>query len=263
MKIHPITDLVKVEQPSSKVLVLTLSSTATPLQFHTGSSSVSAAIVKKLEQSKTAAGEVLQILQDEAAQAGYSSEEETTPPVHEPKTVRWAEPTPESPVVDTHATTEACVVLYDFEAGDEDELSVNEGETLTILEKENAEWWRVRNAHGQEGVVPAQYVEVSEGGANGAAHDDGAAERRRHEEEAAAAATAAAAAEAARREEAARKAEERRAIEQAARERAAQEEADRELAEQVEAEERAKQERRRQKDEADSRQQREYEAAKR
>jgi len=51
--------------------------------------------------------------------------------------------------------------LYDFEAQGEDELTIADGEELTVVEKENDDWWTVKNARGQQGVVPAQYVEVS------------------------------------------------------------------------------------------------------
>lgn len=53
------------------------------------------------------------------------------------------------------------VALYDFAADGEDELSVQEGESLLVIERDSAEWWKCRNVHGAEGVVPAQYVEVS------------------------------------------------------------------------------------------------------
>ncbi len=59
--------------------------------------------------------------------------------------------------------------MYDFEAQGDDELTVSENEHLIILEKENDDWWKVRNDAGQEGVVPASYVEASEAGAAGAA----------------------------------------------------------------------------------------------
>lgn len=57
--------------------------------------------------------------------------------------------------------TEECTALYDFEAQGEDELSIADGETLTVVERENEDWWTVKNKSGQQGVVPAQYVEVS------------------------------------------------------------------------------------------------------
>jgi len=50
--------------------------------------------------------------------------------------------------------------LYDFTADGEDELSVTEGERLTVLEKDGDEWWKCRNSKGAEGVVPASYLEV-------------------------------------------------------------------------------------------------------
>ena len=54
----------------------------------------------------------------------------------------------------------AAVVLYDFTADGDDELTVAEGEDLIILERDSDDWWKVRNSKGQEGVVPASYVEV-------------------------------------------------------------------------------------------------------
>ena len=52
------------------------------------------------------------------------------------------------------------VALYDFGADGVDELSVAEGERLTVLEKDGDEWWKCRNSEGLEGVVPASYLEV-------------------------------------------------------------------------------------------------------
>ena len=54
----------------------------------------------------------------------------------------------------------AAVVLYDFTADGDDELSVAEGEDLIVLERDSDDWWKVRNSKGREGVVPASYVEV-------------------------------------------------------------------------------------------------------
>ncbi|KAG5646618.1 hypothetical protein DXG03_002922 [Asterophora parasitica] len=51
--------------------------------------------------------------------------------------------------------------LYDFSADGDDELSISEGERLTILERDGDEWWKCRNAKGQEGVVPASYIEAA------------------------------------------------------------------------------------------------------
>jgi actin cytoskeleton-regulatory complex protein SLA1 len=50
--------------------------------------------------------------------------------------------------------------LYDFTADGDDELSISEGEKLTILERHSDEWWKCRNSKGVEGVVPGSYIEV-------------------------------------------------------------------------------------------------------
>jgi actin cytoskeleton-regulatory complex protein SLA1 len=56
---------------------------------------------------------------------------------------------------------EDAVVLYDFNADGDDELTVREGERLIVIERDGDEWWKCRNSDGAEGVVPASYVEVS------------------------------------------------------------------------------------------------------
>ncbi|KAF8640053.1 hypothetical protein AX17_001295 [Amanita inopinata Kibby_2008] len=56
---------------------------------------------------------------------------------------------------------EHAIALYDFTADGEDELTIQEGERLVILEKDGDEWWKCRNSGGVEGVVPASYLEIS------------------------------------------------------------------------------------------------------
>lgn len=80
-------------------------------------------------------------------------EEEEEPPSSQTPYIPRAVPAPVS--------TTSASALYDFTADGEDELSVTEGERLTILEKDGDEWWKCRNSKGQEGVVPASYLEVS------------------------------------------------------------------------------------------------------
>ena len=232
------------------------------MHIHCGSSDNARAILAKLETSKEAAGEALETIEAEAA---ADSEEEAPP---EPKAVRWApEPSPASPasavVSPTLATRngssggEAAVVLYDFDAQGDDELTVKENDSVTIIDRSDDEWWLVRNNRGKEGVVPAQYVQVG-GDASAAQGDDGydAEEAQRHEEEEAA---AAAALEEERSRDRERKAEQRRAIERAAKEKMAQEEEDRQLALDLEKREVEKQIRREQQRELDALKKRENE----
>jgi hypothetical protein len=269
VKQYNITELVSVSQPSSKTLQLEFSSLGAPLLFHCGGSSTTSAIIAKLETSKEAAGEVLELTKvesrgvtseedDYGAEAEHEPEQDDYAPVAaEPKTVRWAADTPSTP----RAGGDTATVLYDFDAQGDDELTVHENETVTVVDKENDEWWSVRNAAGKEGVVPAQYVQLNDGAAPAsvAEEDDHEEEARRLEEEQA----AAAALEAERQRAAAHKAEERRAIERAARERQKQEEEDRRYAEELEAKEAAKAERRARRQQEEQRSQREFEMAKR
>lgn len=56
---------------------------------------------------------------------------------------------------------EIVVVLYDFTGDASDELSVKEGESLLVLDRSNDDWWKCQNRSGREGVVPAQYVDLT------------------------------------------------------------------------------------------------------
>ena len=200
------------------------------------------------------------MVQEEEARGAMSDGEtngyDDATPLAEPKSVRWAEAeAPPSP-----GGAESATVLYDFDAQGDDELTVKEHEMVTVVDKENDEWWSVRNSAGAEGVVPAQYVQLNDGSQPAPEpEDDAEDEARRAEEEAA----AAAALEAERKREARAKAEQKRAIESAAKERAQQEEADRAYALEVEAKEAARAEKRARKAEHEQRAQRERDAAKR
>ena len=257
VKQYPITELSHVSQPSNKNIELSFSSLAEPLLFHCGNADTASAILAKLESSKEAAGEALQVL--EADNEVVSEEEEPLAPV-ESKAVRFAAP---GPAPKANGSTSTATVLYDFDAQGDDELTVAENEIVTVVDKENDEWWLVRNTGGKEGVVPAQYVQLDDGSSHAAvAHDEEdteADEARRAEEEAA----AAAALEAERQRDAQRKAEQRRAIEKAAREKQQQEEEDRQYALQVEQKEIAKRERRARREAEESARHREEEARRR
>ena len=257
VKQYSITELSLVSQPSSKSLELTFSSLSEPLLFHCGSSDTASAIITKLESSKEAAGEALQMSEESTRAA--SDEDHDATPMAESKQVRWAA-APQSPATAATGAMESATVLYEFEAQGDDELTVRENEVVTVVDKENDEWWSVRNSSGAEGVVPAQYVQMNDGSAPTAeAADTAEDEARRAEEEAA----AAAALDSERQREAENKAKQRRAIERAARERQRQEDEDRNYAQEVEYKEAAKAEKRARRLEHDQQQQRERDATKR
>ena len=55
------------------------------------------------------------------------------------------------------------IVLYDFMAQGDDEVTVAEGDEVVVLDDtKSEEWWNVRRVkNGNEGVVPSSYVEVT------------------------------------------------------------------------------------------------------
>jgi chemotaxis protein histidine kinase CheA len=164
------------------------------------------AIVRKLESSHALSTEP-----SSAKPASGPAPPSAVAPVKsaEPKSVHWANspdseipprsPSPDEPVEDHDGTMG--IALYDFTGDAADELSVKEGEILLVVDQSNEDWWKCRNQAGQEGVIPASYIDLDADDTPAPAQEDptetdveDSAEREREErEEAAAAATAAAA----------------------------------------------------------------------
>ncbi|KAG7096990.1 hypothetical protein E1B28_004385 [Marasmius oreades] len=184
---------------------------STHLHFHAGSKDIAEAIVSKLESSKA-------ISSASSPEPSASTSRTTEEAPKEPKkaSVHFspASPTiipPREPSEDgEYESTEdqqdigdegQVTVLYDFKADGEDELTVSADEHLIVLEKDGDDWWKCRNQKGQEGVVPASYVQVIVSGAqpntsSSKAAEEAAAEKARGVSEAKARAEAQARAEA-------------------------------------------------------------------
>lgn len=91
----------------------------------------------------------------------------TVIPPRSPSEEEYIDPDPEPELEDERTVghnggEETADALYDFDADGDDELSVKEGEHLVVVERDGDEWWKCRNSHGVEGVVPASYLEVSQ-----------------------------------------------------------------------------------------------------
>ncbi|KAG1779731.1 hypothetical protein EV702DRAFT_965519, partial [Suillus placidus] len=166
---------------------------ATKLHFNVGSRDTADAVVEKLQTSRRlASAEQRAVISPPPRSEGSSQVKKNG------ASVRFAEESPaiippresseeeeeETEEVGQGATDdgEPAVALYDFEGTGSDELTVQEGERLWIIEKEGEEWWKCRNEHGIEGVVPASYLE-STGGASITAEpeNDSVAEREEQE----------------------------------------------------------------------------------
>ena len=174
-------DVINVSIEKSKHLVLEIGgATPTNLHFLAGSKDNVDAIMTKLDTSKA-----LSSAQDSSATAvggpsdsRASSQETKKPSVHfsnsSPEIIPAADDDedeeahdqalaiddPRPSVHEEQPEGEIGIVLYDFTADGDDELSSAQGERLIILERDSDEWWKCQNSKGATGVVPASYVEV-------------------------------------------------------------------------------------------------------
>jgi len=51
------------------------------------------------------------------------------------------------------------IALYDYQAQRSDELSLTRGDRITVLFKDNDNWWMGELADGQQGFFPTNYVD--------------------------------------------------------------------------------------------------------
>jgi len=53
---------------------------------------------------------------------------------------------------------EKIIARYDFDGKDPDDLPFRKGEILTVVSKDEEQWWTARNSLGQTGSIPVPYV---------------------------------------------------------------------------------------------------------
>ncbi|KAH9954230.1 hypothetical protein BC827DRAFT_1386878 [Russula dissimulans] len=221
-----IIDITSAEIDKPKhVLIEVGGATAASLHFHAGSKDTAEEILAKLESSRSLASESTKPPAPSEAERrpepepAPAPEPEPAPPAptqralppplrsdgaHSPskKGVHFSEaspaiipprsPSPPEQVQRDEIEGLEAVALYDFRAQGEDELTVAEGDALWIIEQDGDEWWKCRNVEGNEGVVPASYVEPTGAGRlpprivePEEEEDDGVAEREAEERAAA------------------------------------------------------------------------------
>lgn len=56
------------------------------------------------------------------------------------------------------------LVQYDYEKAEDNEIELHEGEHVTDIEMVDEDWWMGRNAAGETGLFPSNYVELVEDG---------------------------------------------------------------------------------------------------
>jgi len=93
------------------------------------------------------------------APASITTSTVSAPPKQESGT---APSTPAAPTAGASATgeSEKCIALYDYLAEVQGELSIKEGDVLTIEEEDDEGWYYGRNARGNYGKFPSNYVEI-------------------------------------------------------------------------------------------------------
>jgi len=60
------------------------------------------------------------------------------------------------------ASSKRAVVLYDYDAAEENEISLAEGQVVGEIDMVDEDWWAGRNAAGEHGLFPSNYVELME-----------------------------------------------------------------------------------------------------
>jgi proto-oncogene C-crk len=58
---------------------------------------------------------------------------------------------------------ERVVAKYDFDGSDADDLPFRKGEILTVISKDEEQWWTAMNSLGQTGSIPVPYVQNHDG----------------------------------------------------------------------------------------------------
>ena len=53
---------------------------------------------------------------------------------------------------------EKVIAKYDFDGKDPDDLPFRKGEVMTVVSKDEEQWWTARNALGQTGSIPVPYI---------------------------------------------------------------------------------------------------------
>jgi hypothetical protein len=93
--------------------------------------------------------------------AAPQKEEEEEPAAAAPPALpSRSEPEPSTAEGSSDSAPVEAVVLFDYAKDDDNELGLTENEKITVLEFSHEEWWLGRDSKGNEGLFPAEYVEV-------------------------------------------------------------------------------------------------------
>ena len=109
--------------------------------FHVGSRSAYQAISARIGESKS--------LATSSSTASSARNQPSSSMSRMPTATTAGSVSSSATVSSPRPAQEMVVVLYDFDAQADDELSVSEHDQLVLVERENHEWWKLQNASGQ------------------------------------------------------------------------------------------------------------------
>lgn len=88
------------------------------------------------------------------------AEEEPAAVAPPPALPSRSEPEPPATETSDDGVPVDAVVLFDYAKDDDNELNLTENEKITVLDFSHDEWWLGKNSKGEEGLFPAEYVQV-------------------------------------------------------------------------------------------------------
>ncbi|PLB42602.1 putative actin polymerization protein Bzz1 [Aspergillus candidus] len=148
------TPVVDLESPST-------SSVAPSLTRQNTMNSLSSGYAASAQRSMSNVGA---LTPGEPASPAPAPIQETKPPAAKRGRVLAPPPTqyiPPPPVADSPGPTQRGKMVYDYQAGGPDEVTVQEGESISIIEPDDGSGWIKVRVGSQEGLVPASYVDVA------------------------------------------------------------------------------------------------------
>lgn len=101
--------------------------------------------------------------QEQEQEEEEEEEEEEKAPAAEaapPTLPSRSEPEPSTTEGASDGAPIEAVALFDYAKDDDNELALTENEKITVLEFSHEEWWLGRDSKGNEGLFPAEYVQV-------------------------------------------------------------------------------------------------------
>ncbi|KAF7732290.1 cytoskeletal protein binding protein [Apophysomyces ossiformis] len=170
-----ILDVTNYSQDGKNLHIEIGDATKTVLDFQASSKSEAKAVIVKIEESKLTASAGNPIIStpippstqqshithdtqfmEEAASYRQSDQSNQ---IHEPT----AKPEPELEIPDAACEPKWAIVLYDFEAEGEGEISVKTMEQVLVTDYVSSnEWWTIEHKDGSTGIVPMTYVKFQD-----------------------------------------------------------------------------------------------------